>query len=92
VRRAEIIRAQQYEEEGAVLSYLRAKISKDNERSIKLFESLLFKKTSDAPNYFGEYELVLRDLDIVRIIGAMRARGVEGWKNVEYSYGEDQKP
>lgn len=41
------------------LSYLRVKIGKDNARSLGLFERLGFKKTSEEPNYFGEWELRL---------------------------------
>ena len=37
--------------------YLRVKIGMDNTRSLRLFETLNFKKTSDHPNYFGELEL-----------------------------------
>ena len=37
--------------------YLRVKIGVDNMPSIRLFETLNFKKTSDHPNYFGELEL-----------------------------------
>ena len=43
--------------DGAVLKYLRVRITHDNERSIKLFEYLGFKKTCDEPNVFGEFEL-----------------------------------
>lgn len=43
--------------DGAVLKYLRVRITHDNERSIKLFEFLGFKKTCDEPNVFGEFEL-----------------------------------
>ncbi|KAK3710291.1 hypothetical protein LTR37_010357 [Vermiconidia calcicola] len=39
------------------LAYLRAKINQTNERSIRLFESLGFERTSAAPNFFGEVEL-----------------------------------
>ncbi|KAF2684823.1 hypothetical protein K458DRAFT_27302 [Lentithecium fluviatile CBS 122367] len=39
------------------LTYLRVKIDKDNARSVKLFESVGFKKVKEEPNYFGEVEL-----------------------------------
>jgi RimJ/RimL family protein N-acetyltransferase len=39
------------------LKYLRVKIDAENVRSIKLFEGVGFKKTSEKPNYFGELEL-----------------------------------
>jgi hypothetical protein len=41
----------------AVLKYLCVKIDAENDRSIKLFERVGFKKISDTPNYFGEVEL-----------------------------------
>lgn len=43
--------------QSAVLKYLRAKIDGQNSRSIRLFESLGFRKVSETPNYFGELEL-----------------------------------
>ncbi|KAI4846994.1 hypothetical protein E4T44_04757 [Aureobasidium sp. EXF-8845] len=42
------------------LSYLRVKISKDNKKSIALFESVGFIRTSAEANYFGEVELRLQ--------------------------------
>lgn len=39
------------------LSYLCAKIGEHNHRSIALFESIGFMKTSHKPSYFGEFEL-----------------------------------
>lgn len=42
---------------GSYLNYLRVKIDSGNARSIKLFESVGFKKVSEKPNYFGELEL-----------------------------------
>jgi hypothetical protein len=39
------------------LKYLRVKIDHENIRSLRLFESAGFKKTSSTPNYFGELEL-----------------------------------
>ncbi|KAI4719643.1 hypothetical protein E4T48_04144 [Aureobasidium sp. EXF-10727] len=44
----------------AVLRYLRVKISKDNVKSIALFESVGFVRTSAEANYFGEVELRLQ--------------------------------
>jgi RimJ/RimL family protein N-acetyltransferase len=40
-----------------VMKYLRVKIDAENERSIKLFERVGFKKVSEKPNYFNELEL-----------------------------------
>jgi RimJ/RimL family protein N-acetyltransferase len=46
------------ERKGApTLKYLRVKIDAANERSIRLFEKVGFKKISETPNYFGELEL-----------------------------------
>ncbi|KAJ4344433.1 uncharacterized protein N0V89_012175 [Didymosphaeria variabile] len=39
------------------LNCLRAKVNKDNVRSMRLFEGVGFKKVSATPNYFGEMEL-----------------------------------
>lgn len=44
----------------AHLRYLRVKISKDNVKSIALFESVGFVRTSAEANYFGELELRLQ--------------------------------
>lgn len=44
----------------AHLRYLRVKISKDNVKSISLFESVGFVRTSAEANYFGEVELRLQ--------------------------------
>ncbi len=40
-----------------VMKYLRVKIDAENEKSIKLFERVGFKKVSQKPNYFNELEL-----------------------------------
>ena len=40
--------------------YFAVKIGQSNEKSIKLFESLGFKKVQEESNYFGEYELRLQ--------------------------------
>ncbi|KAL4998762.1 GNAT domain-containing protein [Aspergillus recurvatus] len=42
---------------------LSVKIGQVNERSLKLFEGLGFRKVGDGPNYFGEWEL-RRELDV----------------------------
>ena len=39
------------------LECLRVKVGQDNFRSITLFESIGFKKLTESPNYFGEFEL-----------------------------------
>lgn len=43
--------------EASKLKYLRVKIGKGNARSIRLFESVGFRKVAEEPNYFGELEL-----------------------------------
>lgn len=43
--------------EKIAMGYLRVKIDKDNLRSIRLFESVGFRKVTEQPNYFGELEL-----------------------------------
>lgn len=40
-----------------VLRAFRVRIGSSNEKSVKLFESLGFRKVSETPNYFGEWEL-----------------------------------
>jgi len=69
-----------------VLTHLRVKIHQGNHRSIALFESLLFKKACEAPNYFGEYELVLEDLDVVRMYGLMKMYGLGECRTLKYSW------
>ncbi|KAK6354274.1 hypothetical protein TWF730_008687 [Orbilia blumenaviensis] len=48
-----------YEKGGKELRYLRVKIGKGNVRSLGLFQKLGFVKTTEEPNYFGEWELRL---------------------------------
>ncbi|KIX00349.1 uncharacterized protein Z518_10488 [Rhinocladiella mackenziei CBS 650.93] len=63
------------------------KIGATNSRSIALFESLGFNKTSTLPSYFGEYELRL-DKDGMRafIDGDFPARNpLDGYRELSYS-------
>jgi RimJ/RimL family protein N-acetyltransferase len=46
------------------LSYVCAKIGEQNHRSIGLFESLGFVKTSTESSYFGEFELRRKSLSL----------------------------
>ena len=46
------------------LAYLSAKIEHNNFKSLALFESLSFRRVSDKPNYFGEFELRREDLTL----------------------------
>lgn len=47
------------------MEYLRVKIDQDNMRSIRLFETVGFRKVSDKANYFGELELRLEAMEDV---------------------------
>ncbi|KAI5206458.1 hypothetical protein E4T39_02513 [Aureobasidium subglaciale] len=62
----------------ATLNYLRVKISAENVKSIALFESAGFVRTSAEANYFGELELRLqvkgREKDV-----SMELEKVKGW-------------
>ncbi|KAL4740645.1 GNAT domain-containing protein [Aspergillus similis] len=58
---------------------LSVKIGQANERSLKLFEGLGFRKIGDSPNYFGEWELRRKELDI----GSENLR-VRGYREVAY--------
>lgn len=49
------------------LSHFRVKIGQGNDRSLRLFESLGFVRTTSEANYFGEYELRL-DLATARAL------------------------
>ena len=62
------------------LTYLRARIQESNVRSIKLFESVGFARTSEGANYFGEIELRWRgDVEDLRTV-----KGYEEVKTLEY--------
>lgn len=67
-----------------VLTHLRVKINQTNLRSIALFESLLFKKSDETPNYFGEYELVLENLDVACMNGLMKTYGLDECRTLKY--------
>ncbi|KIX97777.1 uncharacterized protein Z520_06555 [Fonsecaea multimorphosa CBS 102226] len=72
---------------------LRVKIGGTNSRSMALFESLAFRKTSESPNYFGEYELRLSRVGLGDLIaqhveadaGAARKGLLEGYFEGRYS-------
>lgn len=89
VRRDEIIAAHCGSADRGVIKHLRVKIHESNVASIGLFESLLFKKKSEIPNYFGEFELVLHDLDVVRVYGLMRTYGLDECRSAVYQYPDD---
>ncbi|KAG9785631.1 hypothetical protein KCU88_g2436, partial [Aureobasidium melanogenum] len=64
------------------------KIGQTNHRSMALFESLGFRKTSDTPSYFGEYELRLGRAEAQRNVVSdpdARTRGLlEGYTELKY--------
>lgn len=66
------------------LSALRVKINQTNAPSIKLFESFGFIKQLDQPNYFGEFELVLQEMDLINITTMVKRCGLDGWREVGY--------
>lgn len=87
--RQQVVAARRGTEEGdCELTSLRVKINKDNLKSLKLFEHTGFVKTSQKPNYFGEYELVLDDLDSVltEIEEMAREYDIGGVAELEYTY------
>jgi RimJ/RimL family protein N-acetyltransferase len=65
-------------------AYVAAKIGKENGRSLALFESLGFKRTSEEPNYWGEYELRNDKLTRQAIELLMARHGVHHYSEVEY--------
>lgn len=69
------------------LSTLRAKINQTNTPSIKLFESVGFIKKTVKPNYFGELELVLQEMNLASIETLMECCGLDGWREVSYENG-----
>jgi ribosomal protein S18 acetylase RimI-like enzyme len=70
------------------LSYLRVKINQSNIRSLKLFESLGFRKVSSEPNYFGEFELrrsrSRTGMDRDEISAFSRKFGIGGYRELGY--------
>lgn len=58
------------------INWLSVKIGKGNTGSLKLFESLGFRRISDKANYFGEFE--------------MRRELGTGFGNVELRYGSEE--
>ncbi|KAL4820519.1 GNAT domain-containing protein [Aspergillus spinulosporus] len=67
------------EVKGLKFGALSVKIGQTNERSLKLFEGLGFIKIGDSPNYFGEWELRRKELDI-----KSENLRVEGYREVAY--------
>ncbi|KAL4950697.1 GNAT domain-containing protein [Aspergillus filifer] len=70
-------------EGGIKFSALSVKIGQVNERSLKLFEGLGFKKIGDSPNYFGEWELRVQGKELGSYLDMVR-RKVDGYTEVRY--------
>lgn len=75
----------------AHFDYLRVKINESNGRSISLFESLGFKKTETAPNFFGEYELRTKALNMDRVQDMLRERGIDGYCERSYEFADAEE-
>lgn len=77
---------QQGKQQTARLSCLSVKIGQSNARSLALFESLGFRKVSDRPSYFGEFELrrSREELDQRDVREMLWRFGVEGYVEVGY--------
>ncbi|OJJ71283.1 hypothetical protein ASPBRDRAFT_196796 [Aspergillus brasiliensis CBS 101740] len=65
---------------------LSVKIGQANERSLALFEGAMFKKVSEEPNYFGEFELRREREALGRdmIDVSLERAGVSGYVEVGY--------
>lgn len=61
------------------LKKLRVKIHESNHRSLRLFESLGFKRTQEEPNYFGEVEMEVGLQDMGDIHGE-----IGNWVETQY--------
>lgn len=66
------------------LRYLRVKIGASNARSISLFESIGFEKTTPSPNFFDEFELRRKNLGLMDLRKMMAERGSDGYVEVQY--------
>ncbi|THY31389.1 hypothetical protein D6D01_02909 [Aureobasidium pullulans] len=73
----------------AELNFLRVKINKDNVKSIALFESVGFVRTSAGANYFGEVELRIQVKGKEEVV-LEGLEGVKGWNGRPFviGYGE----
>lgn len=68
------------------LSCLSVKIGQTNDRSLALFESLLFQKVTAESNYFGEFELRRTALDPGSIDDSLARFGINGFTEVQYRW------
>lgn len=69
---------------GLKFSCLSVKIGQGNAPSLALFEGALFKRVSEEPNYFGEFELRRTDLGRESVDRGMESAGVDGYVEMEY--------
>lgn len=65
-------------------SCLSAKIGQTNAKSLALFESAHFRKISDEPSYFGEFELRRADLSPRMVDGELSGYGITGYAELTY--------
>ncbi|KAL9112396.1 MAG: hypothetical protein Q9227_003238 [Pyrenula ochraceoflavens] len=65
-------------------TYFRAKIGQENHRSLGLFEGLGFVKTSEEPNYFGEWELRRKGFQRETLQEMMERHGIEAYCELPY--------
>ena len=69
------------------LAHLRVKIAESNVRSIRLFESVGFRKVSAEANYFGEVELRLVEPLSATLISLRKKYGDAGYREIRYGWG-----
>lgn len=67
------------------IAYLRVKIAESNNRSIRLFESVGFRRVSEEANYFGEVELRLIGLLSESLTSLRKKYGIIDYNEVSYS-------
>ena len=77
---------------GSKLDYLSAKIGRDNQTSLALFENLGFKKTSEEPSYWGEYKLRHQGFTLQDVESMMAAHHIHGYQEVSYKSAPEQRP
>jgi len=61
------------------------KIGETNRRSMALFESMSFRKTSDSASYFGEYELRLGREGLDLQSDSRASQVLDGYAEIKYS-------
>ncbi|PLB54511.1 hypothetical protein P170DRAFT_432160 [Aspergillus steynii IBT 23096] len=77
-------------EGGLKFSCLSVKIGQGNERSLALFEGASFKRVTEEPNYFGEFELRRTDLGRESMNRGLESAGVNGYVEMEYGRSEQE--